>query len=120
MNKETKFFLLFIIFVTLVVVIHRYDEYIINRNFILDVDSACDPTSESCFVADCSPIDDSTCDDTPYKKVKILDSVAPKCLEEHSCSNFLCSNNNNCSVIYCSKNNLNSGEKCTELLTQKN
>ena len=120
MKKETKIFLLLIIFATFVVVSFRYTEYIIHKNFILNVNMSCNPSFEICFVSDCSPENDPKCDVTPYKKIKILDSIAPQCLEEHTCAQFLCSKNSNCLITNCSLDNVKGGEKCIQLSDQQN
>ena len=113
-GKQAKYFIYFLILVTLVVIFNRYQQYVYNKNFILDVNTVCDPTIEQCFISDCTPGTDS-CDITPYKKVEILDLYAPKCLEEHSCSIFTCEEKKgDCSITYCSAENTVDGEKCLE------
>ena len=120
MNKGTKLFLALIILATLLVVFNRYQQYIINRNFVLNIDTVCSPDIEKCFTMDCSPADDPECDDTPYKKVEILEINAPKCLEEHNCSDFACDPGDIlCSITFCSDNVLEDGEKCVESINNK-
>ena len=114
MNKKTKYFIYFAILITLVVIFYGYQQYIVDKNFLIDVNTVCNPKTENCFVSDCSPKTDSECDITPYKKIEVLDIYAPKCLEEHNCSVFSCDNKNesDCSVTYCSSDTLEDGEKC--------
>jgi hypothetical protein len=117
MNRRAKYFLYFIVLITCVVVFYRYQQYVVNKNFVLKVNTVCDTNTESCFVADCSPENDTECDVTPYKKVEILDAYAPKCLEEHNCPAFSCENSEDkCSVSYCSSDITESGEKCLEII----
>lgn len=115
MNKDTKFFIFGIIVLMMIIGAIRYDQYVIQRNFILDVNTSCDPTTESCFVWDCDPKTDEECDQTPYKKVEILEREAPKCLEEHECENFTCEGKDSCTVTYCSEDTIveEEGEVCT-------
>lgn len=112
MNKNTKFFLVVLLVLILIVVGYRYKQYYLDRNFLIEVNTVCDIESENCFVADCSIEEDPDCDDTPYKKVKILANEAPACLEEHTCEVFSCEEKENCSVIYCSDESLEDGERC--------
>jgi hypothetical protein len=114
MNKFSKYFFVLIVLSLVCVMGYRYYEYIYLRNFLLDVNAPCNPTTEQCFVADCELGPD--CDDTPYKKVEILAHDAPQCLEEHSCETFSCDGISTCIATYCSSETLTGGEKCLEIL----
>ena len=116
MSKLSKYFFALMIAALLCVVGYRYYQYVYMRNFILDVNVACDPVKESCFTADCNASDPS-CDTTTYKKVEILAHNAPKCLEEHSCQNFSCDSINSCKISTCSTDSLADGEKCANANT---
>jgi hypothetical protein len=113
MNKFSKYFFVLIILSLICVMGYRYYEYIYLRNFLLDVNVPCDPTTEQCFVADCEPGPD--CDSTPYAKVEIIAHDAPVCLEEHACESFSCDGINSCNVTYCSADSLVDGEVCTNV-----
>ena len=120
MSKNPKYFIIFILLVTLIIVLYRYQQYIVSRNFTLEINTVCDAKTENCFVADCSIENDPECDTTTYKKVEILDNYAPKCLEEHACEAFSCDQiKDNCSITYCSSSTLEDGEKCAEPLINK-
>jgi hypothetical protein len=112
MFRDTKYFILFLVLILLLVAGYRYKKYIIDKDFIINVSTACNISTERCFIADCSPNDDSECDVTPYKKVEILAAVASACLGEHTCENFSCESSENCNITYCSEENLDVGEKC--------
>ena len=76
---------------------------------------ACDPTEKSCFVSDCSVDNDPECDVSPYMKVEINAHQAPKCLEEHTCEAFVCTEElESCSITYCSEDTIEEGEICFE------
>jgi len=92
---------------------YRYDQYLVARNFVLTVDAPCDPSTQTCFISDCSPTTDLSCDTTTYEKVVMNDAYAPKCLEEHSCDNFTCpAADKTCAITFCSKDALADGETC--------
>ena len=113
MNKNPAYLLAFIALVIIAIIGYRYNQYIVHKNFYIDVNTQCDPSVESCFAWDCDPEEDEECDNTPYKKVSILSSDAPKCLEEHSCENFTCDSNVElCEIVYCSESVLDEGEIC--------
>ncbi|MEI8339238.1 MAG: hypothetical protein WCF94_01080 [bacterium] len=116
MKNETKIFLIIFILIIVVVVSYRYQQYFLNKNFILSVHTSCDSKTEKCFASDCVLGEDPECDESAYKKVEILDSIAPVCLEEHNCPTFFCEQVvGQCSIIYCSEENLDDGEKCLDI-----
>ena len=99
----------------LVVVWYRFENYIGDNNFYLYVSTSCNPEIESCFVVDCSE-DEEGCDTTPYKRVEILKSEAPACLEEHSCEDFSCDVDSDCTITTCSEENTEEWEVCSEIV----
>jgi hypothetical protein len=113
MDKAQKYWLLFFIFAVLVVAGYRYQQYILQENFLLEVNTTCDPAVDSCFVVDCSPEEDPFCDTTPYKKIEIKTYEAPECLQEHICENFSCTGKETCTETFCSDEVLEDGESCT-------
>ena len=113
MKITTKYFLIFILCVGIIIVGYRYKQYVIDKDFILDVNVECNPSVEKCFVVDCDS-SDPACDSAPYKKVEIKYVYALLCLEEHDCQDFSCMGieNNYCVIKYCSDSTLSGGEKC--------
>lgn len=101
------------VLILLVVVGYRYEQYVISRNFIIQVNTSCDPAKENCFISDCSPEDDLSCPDGPYKKVEILSADAPRCLQEHQCTEFTCDGIRDCKITYCAADILEDGESCS-------
>jgi hypothetical protein len=103
-------FALLVVFVTIG---YRCYQYIDNRNFVLEVNTICDPQIEKCFVQS----SDFGFLETPYKKVTIVASLAPRCLEEHTCEAFFCptdlKNAYECQTIYCSDETKKEGEECS-------
>jgi hypothetical protein len=118
MSKLSKTFFVLIVLVLLGVTGHRYYEYVYQKNFLLDVNTTCDPKINNCFIFNCESGPD--CSNMPYKKIEIIAKDAPKCLEEHTCENFSCGGIENCSVTYCSDNILSDGELCTKINTNEN
>jgi hypothetical protein len=114
MNKNPVYLLTVIIVLIIGAVWYRYQDYVVNENFILSVSTTCDTTTNNCFVADCSIDEDPECDQTPYSKIEILKRDAPSCLEEHVCENFSCTGINTCKETFCSDQNLEEGERCLE------
>jgi hypothetical protein len=96
----------------LCVIIFRYYDYVIQRNFVMDVNAPCDTSTEQCFAVDCSPAEKPDCPDGPYKKIKIKNADAPRCLENHQCKFFSCGDIVSCTTTYCSSNSLTEGESC--------
>lgn len=111
--------LLLVMLAVFTIVGFRYNQYVQERNYLLNVNTGCNTESESCFAADCSVASDPSCDPTPYEKVVISAHDAPSCLEEHSCESFSCGNIASCSISYCSKDTITEGERCLDIVTQK-
>lgn len=110
-RKNPIYLLVLIIVALIIVIVYRYDQYVIKDNFILTAAVVCDPSNEGCFVADCDATDPA-CDVTPYKKVSILASEALECVQEHSCETFQCVPGTSCKITYCSEASLEDGEIC--------
>jgi hypothetical protein len=112
MNRGVKFIYL-IILVVLIVGVYRYYQYIIQKNFLITVNTVCSSIEEDCFYATSTDVNFGQ---NPYKKVIILKNVSPKCLEEHDCDSFSCANISNdphiCSTTYCSDETKTDGENC--------
>lgn len=89
----------------------RYQQYVLERNFMVEVTTACDPFYNSCFTSSCTPDDDPSCPPVPYKKVSIIAHDAPMCLLEHTCSSFECTTLQ-CEILYCAEDVLDEAESC--------
>lgn len=111
MEKNTKYFLIALILLTLAIAGYRYDQYVVEKNFVIEVNTSCSVGELNCFVASCAAGEEG-CDKTPYKKVTIKDFEAPQCLEEHTCQDFSCDGKASCSAAYCSEDSLADGEEC--------
>ena len=113
MHRNPIYTLMVFALIVLVVVGYRYKDYILDNNFLLDVHAECGSNEGTCFSPNCSEEGELGCDSVPYKKVEILASEAPKCLEEHACKNFFCSiDQASCNITYCSEESLEEGEEC--------
>jgi hypothetical protein len=112
-RRNTKVFFIFLVCLILIAVGYRFKEYLIDRSFILELNTVCDPKMENCF----NSTTDLSFGQNPYEKVKITASYAPKCLEEHDCDNFSCptvlKNTEVCEITYCSDTTKVDGENCT-------
>jgi hypothetical protein len=113
MNSNTKKEIVLIIAILAIIIGFRYQQYMVQRNFTLDVNVACVAGEQGCFAMDCSPEESEDCDTATYKKVNILASEAPQCLEEHSCEAFSCTGLANCSIILCDDESIEDGEMCS-------
>ena len=112
--KNTPTFLLAIsLLIILGIVWYRYDQYVVQNNFITYAAVPCSEEEGTCFVMDCTLGVDEGCDLTPYKKVELLASEAPKCVEEHTCEAFSCvEGSETCTETFCSEETLEDGETC--------
>lgn len=113
MDKSSKYIFAIIFVLFCITVGYRYEQYIIKKNFTLEVNTVCDPSTEKCFQMDCDATSPD-CDTSTYKKVSILAHDAPKCLEEHNCESFSCAGISSCSITDCSTETFVDGEVCTK------
>lgn len=117
MLKGSALTLLAIFIAVLAIVGYRYQQYVVEKNYVVDAAAPCDPSQNSCFVADCSPEEEADCDLTPYEKVELPGTDAPDCLLENSCDAFTCDAANGCTITYCSPEAVEDGEACTDVAT---
>lgn len=114
MNARSSRILLACVFLAIAgIAAYRYQQYVVDKNYLLEVNAPCDVTTHSCFTSDCSPQDDLSCPPGPYEKVEIRKAVAPACLEEHTCTSFACPAGGTCAITYCSSDSLEDGEHCS-------
>lgn len=110
-GKTTPYFFVFFGMI-LAVLVYRYYDYNIQRHYILEVNTVCDPAQEQCFIAAGSDYED-VYNSEPYKKVTIRADYAPECLEEHSCSAFTCEGvAGACVITYCDEETHDETETC--------
>lgn len=116
-RKYSNFLLIFFL---IIIVLFRYEKYVIQGDFLITSTAPCS-NSESCFVMDCAAADNPECEARPYKKIVISASIAPQCVFEHTCQNFVCSvNDSRCKIEYCSQEKLIGGEKCQTATSTEN
>jgi hypothetical protein len=122
MNPENKFKYLIVTITIIILVVggYRYYQYMVERNFIIEVNTICDPQKEVCF----SATDDMSYGQNPYKKVTLTARYASQCLEEHNCDSFSCpgvlEKSGICEITYCSDNTKDDGEECLGTQTNRN
>ena len=116
-KMEMTAFLVFLAVAVLVIGGHSFYRYYIVKGYPLHVFSACDPASHDCFVADPATAD-PTFQAGPYEKIEINAGVAPKCLDEHTCTDFSCTGiQGSCQVTFCSDSTKEDGESCSDAST---
>lgn len=111
-TQRFPWFLFVVVLFAVAIALFRFNDYVLQGNFTLLVNSACDVNAESCFEAECSPEEEIGCPEGPYKKIQIKKADAPPCLEEHTCMNFQCPPGAVCEVTYCSDETVEDGEHC--------
>lgn len=101
----------------LIVIGYRYQQYLLTKNYTLEINTICNPRAERCFKLDGA---DSSVDpeSASYKKVDILAQYAPACLEEHTCTDFSCAGISQCTITYCATDTIVDGESCISDIIQ--
>ncbi len=100
-----------IIVIVLLIVGYRFEQYKVEKDFLLFTTIECSEGDTGCFTLECSG-DDLECDPTPYKKVVIQADGASSCLFEHDCVDFVCNETENCEIIICDDSSIEEGETC--------
>lgn len=100
-----------IVVVVLATILLRFEQYEVEREYVVYSTAPCDQSEQSCFVWDCD-IEDPDCDPTPYLKIEAPAHSLPECLTEASCEDFVCDESQNCSISQCSHDTLEEGEIC--------
>lgn len=107
-SKQSKYFLLVICSVFLLVIVFAFYNFFIKNDYEVTKQVPCDPSVDSCFVSDCEA-NDSTCDQTTtYKKITAPSKYAGSDFESFSCE----TGNPNCRIITCQADTIEAGEKC--------
>jgi hypothetical protein len=104
--------LLCLLGVVIAAIAARYISYVALEDFTVYYYGDCDSETASCFVTDCDPAEDPSCDATPYTKIAIPASAAPACLFEYACESFVCSEHSGCVETFCTDDELEEGERC--------
>lgn len=111
MDVKSKY--LFSGFMLLVVVISYwgYRVFFVERNFMVQSTTTCDPQAESCFVW----CEDGKCEEDYYKKIMKRAYNIPVCNEAlEECEPLVCETDEiGCEIMYCSGDTLQDNEKCT-------
>lgn len=114
MNQKNNlsYFIAVIILIILLIGSYRYYQYMVERNFVIEVNTICDPQKDTCF----SATDDLSYGQNPYEKLTLTARYVSQCLEEHTCNSFSCprvlEKSSICEVTYCSDDTKIDGEEC--------
>jgi len=112
-SRVSGWFLLCILLGIIIVLGHNFYRYYLEKSYIVNAVSVCDPQQHSCFEADPN-VPNPDLPIPVYEKIEVTAADAPACLDEHSCPNFSCVNaHGTCTITYCSTDNLEDGEACS-------
>ena len=122
-SKANKIFYIIVFLAIAISIGLTFYKLIILKDYQIESEVSCDPTTEKCFVVTCDPATDDTCtaSSTPtyYKNISkkastiyTCEATADKvgCTEELSCTE----GELNCSYTYCDPTQLLDGEVCSE------
>ena len=119
-KRDLNYLIVAIIFIIVFVGGYRYYQYMIERNFTIEVNMICDSQTKNCFTSS----NDLGYGQDPYEKVTLTARYAPQCLEEHTCDSFSCPSilekSSICEVTYCSNDTKDDGEECMGPQINKN
>jgi len=121
MAKSSKFFLIVFFSLVSVVMVVSYYKYMVLNDYYIKIQTDCDPSIETCFVAVCEPSSDTECPSDPalqtqyYKFIEKKAVNIPLCNQsETDCPLLSCEKNEDCRVIFCDENIVPEGESCSD------
>lgn len=111
MDKKSTYLLSSLALIFIASVYWNYQVFFIQRDFIVDSTTTCDPRAESCFMS----CDAGECGTDYYAKITKRAYNIPVCngaIEE--CESLICTPNEpDCEIIFCSEKTLQEDEACT-------
>jgi len=125
MDKKSKIF--FIVFFLLIVssVVVTYYRIVVQRDYMIQAEAACDPYAESCFVYVCNPEAGEECTGDPIEDTsyyKLIDRNAkniPSCdPNDETCTALICGEGEaDCTYTLCDPAAAVDGEVCNDPVT---
>lgn len=121
MDKKTKiFFAAFFALIAIVITI-TFCKYFILKDYYIQAQADCDPTTEKCFISTCDPATDDTCSSDPAQQTTYYKLVTKKAYNiplcdpnDENCKALECDPGENCKVEFCNESNIPDGEQCND------
>lgn len=112
MDKKSVYLLCGLILVLTAFVYLSYRVFFIERNFLVESATACDPEIQSCFMY----CDAGECKEDYYAKITKKAYNIPVCNEAvEECEPLICEDGElDCKIKYCSLDTAQEGEVCTK------
>ena len=114
MDRKSKYLIWGFTLIFVLSVGWGYKNFIVDRNFVINSTTECDPYAESCFVW----CEDGVCEEDYYKKIAKKAVTIPVCNPaEEECEPLSCGlGEEGCAITLCSAETVEEGEACTNLL----
>lgn len=111
MDKKSKYLIFGFIFIFAVVAYWDYRIFFIERDFVVNSTTECNPQTESCFVL----CDGGECETNYYAKITKRAYNIPICNEAvENCNPLICEQDEvGCEIVYCSESSVQDNEMCT-------
>lgn len=111
MDKKSRYLIFGFILIFSVSAYWGYRVFFVERNFIVDSTTVCDPAVESCFMS----CDAGKCDTDYYAKITKRAYNIPICNEAiEKCEPLVCeTDETGCEITYCSVDTVQDNETCT-------
>jgi hypothetical protein len=113
MKKVNLLIALFLILFFAISIGAKYLKFLVQQDYLLVIETSCDPTSEACFVFECENLATEGCE--PYKYIEVQAKPFSDNNLEYSDYGLQCEELDfPCEVIECSSENTVDGESCIE------
>lgn len=107
-NRQSKYFFILTCSVFLSIIVVSFYSIFFKNDYEVLKWVECDPSVDSCFVADCETGDTECDSETTYKKIIVTSKYAGLDYDSLDCS----ANSDVCQVVTCQENTIEVGEKC--------
>jgi len=123
MDKKSKIFFIVFFLIIIIVILVSFFKYFVYNNYYIKIVANCDPAVESCFIGECYPEEDETCNENPDKRLyyyKIINknfkNIQPCNFQTQECPELSCKpEETDCEEVFCDENELLEGESCSNL-----
>ncbi|MDD5750164.1 MAG: hypothetical protein PHU56_00735 [Candidatus Pacebacteria bacterium] len=120
MARKSKIFFIVFFFLVLAGVGVSFCKYFVLKDYYIRAEVECDPRMENCFMAECDPLSDDECPESPDERIsyyKIVEKKAydiPLCdSDSPDCQPFTCGQSDNCREIFCDETARPEGASCS-------
>ena len=111
MDKKSKYLIFGLTLISVVSLYWNYRVFFVERDFLVDSTTTCDPAVEICFMW----CEEGECEEEYYKKITKRAYNIPVCnAAQEECESLVCEmDEEDCTIVYCAVDTVQDQEVCT-------